>query len=56
MNRGGRPKLKTLLELRQQTSLEVQNKNNGGKLPNGLRELKEMLKLRNIKEREGCLV
>lgn len=46
---GGRPRLQTLSQLRQHSSLEVKN-NNGGysRLPNGLRELKEMMKLRNI--------
>lgn len=53
-NRGGRPRLPTLAELRQQASLEV-NKNNGGKAHNGvldsnnLRLLKVMLKLRNLR-------
>ena len=45
---GGRPRLRTLVQLRQHSSLEVKN-NNGGRLPNGLRELKEMFKLKNIR-------
>ncbi len=48
MNKGGRPRLKTLSELRQHASLEV-NKSNGGRLPNGLKELKEMFRLQNIR-------
>lgn len=43
---GGRPRLVTLAQLRQHSSLEVKN-NNGGRLPNGLRELREMFRLRN---------
>lgn len=50
----GRPRLPTLAELRQQASLEV-NKVNGGRLPNGLRELKEMMKLRNLRLGEAIL-
>ena len=42
-----RPRLPTLDELRQQSSLEVQNKRKGGKLPTGIKELKEMYKLQN---------
>ena len=46
-NHGGRPRLETLSELRQQSSLDVQDNNNGGnRLPNGLRELKEMYRLK----------
>lgn len=55
MNKGGRPRLLSLSEIRQQASLEAQNKNNGGKLPNGLKQLKEMLKLRNITVGEGYI-
>ena len=48
MNKGGRPRNKTLEEIKgQQSSLEVQNKKDGGSIPNGLRKLKEMYRLRN---------
>lgn len=60
MNRGGRPRLKTLSEKRQQASLEAQNKNNGGKTlsiggfhSNNLKEQKEMMRLRNLQGELG---
>lgn len=46
--RGGLAKrLPTIAELRQQQAPEVQSKRNGGRLPNRLKELKELWKLRN---------
>lgn len=44
---GGRPRLPDIDELRQQSTPTVQVNNNGGsKLPNGLKELKELYRLR----------
>lgn len=47
---GGRPRLPTIEELRQQAAPE--NNNGGSRLPNGLKELKELYKLR-IKNNGG---
>ena len=45
---GGRPKLQTLDEIRQRHSLEAGNNNNGGRLPNDIKKLKEMWRQRNM--------
>ena len=50
-NRGGRPRLKTLTELkRQQAALNIQNTRNGGRRSHCLKDLKELFKLRNLNE------
>lgn len=45
-SKGDRPRKPTLNELSQQSSLEIQNNNKGERLPNDLKELKEMYRLK----------